>query len=206
MTDGSKPATDPLFELRKLQFEYAWKWFSFHADQRTKVFNFMLILVGVLAAGTVSALDKCLPSAAYAVLCFAGAGLAIIFSLLDRRNRDLVWLGEEALIRLERDVIFADKQVFKDRHDQEKDWGILWRQELGDKAARTQWCKPFFFIRSMSRGKHRIWLPVLSWLIALLFFVAGLFMLINGPISSTIKACRPHHAVLPDSRAYAPMA
>lgn len=52
-----KPAVDPPTDLHKLQFEYAWKWFSFHADQRTKVFNFMLILVGILAAGTINALE-----------------------------------------------------------------------------------------------------------------------------------------------------
>jgi hypothetical protein len=35
-------------DLVKLQFDYAWKWFSFHADQRVKMFNFMLVVFGIL--------------------------------------------------------------------------------------------------------------------------------------------------------------
>src|SRR4051812_17959205 len=107
MANGITPA-DPL-ELRKLQFDYAWKWFSFHADQRVKMFNFMLIVFGIFAAGVVNALDKAaLPRVALAGLCFFGTFLAWAFTRLDRRNRDLVWLGEDVLMELERKVIFGE--------------------------------------------------------------------------------------------------
>src|SRR5260370_29011163 len=103
------PPADPL-ELRKLQFDYAWKWFSFHADQRVKMFNFMLIVFGIFAAGVVNALDKDLPPVAIAGLCFFAAFLAWAFMRLDRRNRDLVWLGEDVLMDLERKAIFGEGQ------------------------------------------------------------------------------------------------
>src|ERR1700691_3702810 len=89
------PPTNPPSELCKLQFDYAWKWFSFHADQRTKVFNFMLVVLGIFLAGIITGLNKELSHLGAAILCFIAAGLAVIFARLDRRNRDLVWLGEE---------------------------------------------------------------------------------------------------------------
>jgi hypothetical protein len=82
--------------LHKLQFDYAWKWFNYHADQRVKMFNFMLVVLGIFAAGIVNAFDKA-PNTVTAFLCFFAAGLAVVFTFLDRRNRDLVWLGEDVL-------------------------------------------------------------------------------------------------------------
>jgi hypothetical protein len=38
-------------ELQKLQFDFAWKWFAYHADQRVKMFNFMLIVFGIFRRG-----------------------------------------------------------------------------------------------------------------------------------------------------------
>ena len=102
------PADRPS-ELHKLQFDYAWKWFCFHADQRVKMFNFMLIVFGIFAAGVVNALDKNLPTIVMAGLCIFAIVLALIFILLDRRNRDLVWLGEDVLMDLERKAIFRGK-------------------------------------------------------------------------------------------------
>ena len=82
-------------ELQKLQFDFAWKWFAYHADQRVKMFNFMLIVFGIFAAGLVNALDKHVPKPAVVLFAFFAGILALVFSLLDRRNRDLVWLGED---------------------------------------------------------------------------------------------------------------
>src|SRR5258706_731665 len=108
MTTGPTggPQLDPATDLRKLQLDYAWKWFSYHADQRVKMFNFMLIVFGVFATAIVTSVDKGLPSWFIAFLCFVAAALGLIFSLLDRRNRDLVWVGEEVLTYLENQFIF----------------------------------------------------------------------------------------------------
>src|SRR5262245_59920281 len=113
----------------KLQFDYAWKWFAFHADQRVKMFNFMLIVVGIFAAGVVNALDKDLPPVAISSLCFFATFLAWTFILLDGRNRHLVWLGEDVLIHLERETIEKIKDG-RNKDEQEIDFGILWRQVL----------------------------------------------------------------------------
>jgi hypothetical protein len=184
-----KPAVDPPTDLHKLQFEYAWKWFSFHADQRTKVFNFMLILVGILAAGTINALDKRLPNIVYAALCFTGGCLALIFWLLDKRNRDLLWLAEDVLRYLERAGIFGTDVKIEALSDTTPILGILWREALQEKAAEEEIQKDWgctrlvpliVLIRKAWRGKHRLWFPVVSWLIALLFFSAGTYILNGG--------------------------
>jgi|ERR1700674_206904 len=157
--------------LHKFQFDYAWKWFSFHADQRIKMFNYMLVVFGIFAAGIVNALDKQLPDLVIASLCFIAALLALIFTLLDRRNRDLVWLGEDVLMHLEREVIFGKNTKIRGRFDEEAHFGILWRQALEEKSAdRGVVCDAW-------RGKHRVWLPLVGYLISALFLAAGYFIL-----------------------------
>jgi hypothetical protein len=132
VTNGPNPQVDPL-ELEKLQFDYAWKWFSYHADQRVKMFNFMLIMLGVFATAIGTAIANDLHPHFTAILCFVSAALVSIFSLLDRRNQDLVWLGEEALIRLERDKLFGENERVLDRNDNPIWSGILWRQTLEER-------------------------------------------------------------------------
>jgi hypothetical protein len=77
MTDaanGALEASDPT-GLQQLQFDYAWKWFSFHADQRIKMFNYMLVVFGVFIAGIVSALDKKISFGLIGGLCFVAGGV-----------------------------------------------------------------------------------------------------------------------------------
>ncbi|HEY1921414.1 MAG TPA: HAD hydrolase-like protein, partial [Tepidisphaeraceae bacterium] len=133
-------------ELAKLQFDYAWKWFSFHADQRTKLFNFMLIVFGVISAAVGGALDrdpnKTRPFAAF-ILCMAGTIVAIAFFQLDYRNRKLVERGEKVLEDLEEMLLFprmpggpAPKMILKEETDS---------TNLISRTASNFW-----------RGKHRL--------------------------------------------------
>jgi hypothetical protein len=160
VSHGAQKVGDPKAEQQKLQFDYAWKWFSFHADQRTKVFNFMLIVFGVFAAGLVNALDKNLPKAAVVGLSFFAAILAILFSQLDRRNRDLVWLAEDILKQLERDIIFPHgKAPILDRRD----------------PSEWSWA-PAQIMQGLVLGRHRVLLPLIAYLIAAAFFAAGVLL------------------------------
>jgi hypothetical protein len=152
-----------------VQFDYAWKWFAFHADQRIKMFNFMLIIFGVFAAGVVNALDKHLPTFAVAFLCFVAAGLAEIFVRLDRRNRELVWRGEDVLRYLEQEVIFREPTTIQGREGARIHFGILTR-ESGSASARRM--KNWWF--DVRLGRHRLWLPMIGHLIAVLFLAAGI--------------------------------
>ena len=76
---------------------YAWAYFSFHADQRMKTFNFFLIVAGLLSGGIVTLMRDnvipwltCLLGFALSVLCF-------LFWRLDKRNKVLVRNGEAAI-------------------------------------------------------------------------------------------------------------
>jgi hypothetical protein len=135
------------------------------------MFNFMLIVFGIFAAAVVNALDKNLPSIVVAGLCFIAAALAIVFTLLDRRNRDLVWLGEDVLVELERRSIFGCGTI-SGRYDKEVVLGILWRQSQEERAAKRG------IVDSALQGKHRIWLPWIGYLIGTIFFAAGVLYLL----------------------------
>jgi len=152
--------------LVKLQFDYAWKWFSYHADQRTKMFYYMLIAIGIFANAVVGAFDKNLLGVAL-VLCVVSAFFALVFSRLDLRNEELVRLGEEALAHLERSSIFGSSNTIEDRTGNPIDFGILWRQELVERRLSRS------FLSNALRGKHRFWLRKLAYVIAAIFAVGA---------------------------------
>jgi hypothetical protein len=171
-------------EREKLQIDLAWKWFLFHADQRTKMFNFMLVVLGIFATGVVSAIDKGMALTAIE-LCVAAVILAIGFAQLDRRNRDLVWMGEEVLTYLESTVIFDRDKITPRSGKETIDYGLLHRQHresIRDKIAEAPWYKQQCIYAK--RGMHRFWLPCIAYLIALLFVLLGIYTALHGSSSA----------------------
>jgi hypothetical protein len=82
------------------QFDYAWKWFEYHAAQRLMAFNFFLILAGAALVAYASAVREGAEALGIAVGGF-GAVVALAFLCLDVRNKQLVDLGGDQLERLE---------------------------------------------------------------------------------------------------------
>ncbi|HEY2560047.1 MAG TPA: hypothetical protein VGI48_10105 [Caldimonas sp.] len=136
-------------DVEKVRFDYAWKWFSFHAEQRTKMFNFMLIGLGIFATGVASAIEKHFRLEA-AVLASAAALIAIGFRLLDRRNRQLYQVGLDVLIDLEQRRLFVGQE------------GI---------ASGTVH-KPKSLVCEVYEGRHGRLMPLVTWIFVALF-VAG---------------------------------
>jgi hypothetical protein len=87
-------------ELMKLQMDYAWKWFSFHALQRTTMLNFFLIATGVVANAYVTALGAGMYLVAVGI-CVVGFVISFSFWRLDLRNKQLVGYGKTTLSYLE---------------------------------------------------------------------------------------------------------
>lgn len=168
MSEDAKTECDGC-DLVKLQFDYAWKWFSYHADQRTKMFNYMLIAMGIFASATVNALNSN-QRPAVVILCAVSTIFALSFSRLDRRNEELVRLGEEVLAHLERTKVFATPPQIPDRKGDLVDFGILRRQAKLEGDGTWQ--------SDARRGKHRFWLRALSYLIAAIFFAVGYWVLL----------------------------
>jgi hypothetical protein len=183
VTNGPSVPPNTSQPLQNLQFDYAWKWFSFHADQRVKMFNFMLIVFGIFATAIVSAVNYHLPAGFITALCIVAGVLGLIFPRLDRRNRDLVWLGEDLLMHLERTVIFGNAGQIEDRNGDPIVFGILSRQASEDRARNE---RPLIEVFRWSRipklrtwvtdahlGRHRFWLPWVGYMMCAVFFFAA---------------------------------
>ena len=160
-------------DIVKLQLDYGWKWFNFHADQRTKMFNYMLIALGIFSASVVNAIDKKLYAESF-VLCLFGSLVSIIFSRLDRRNQDLVRFGEEVLTKLERDTLFGEFATISNRKGETIPFGILWHQKRQEAMKRRGVIRQWIWDAAV--GKHRIWLRGITYLVALVFAAAAAYI------------------------------
>jgi hypothetical protein len=93
-----------LIQLR----QYAWNYFSVHADQRLKTFNFYLVLCTAIVAGILVTAKDATNSIGAASLALLISPLSFIFWKLDQRNHHLVTIGETALKYLEGEIGLAD--------------------------------------------------------------------------------------------------
>ena len=112
MNNKAEPKPDD--RLSKSQyFELSWRWFEYHATQRTVMFNFFLIASGILATAFVTAYDKEIPLLVYGTGTL-GMIIALAFFGLDWRNSDLVELGEGSLKVLEENAENFPEKIFTD--------------------------------------------------------------------------------------------
>jgi hypothetical protein len=151
-----------LSDVEKLRFDYAWKWFSFHAEQRTKMFNYMLLGLGIFATAVVSALNNGLVLEA-TVISVAAAVLGGAFILLDRRNKQLYVPAMDVLIQMEMAQLFRKGEEPKDLKDGFY-WGISGRIRQEDQKTKN------FFIHFF-QGRHRILMPAVTLLFVVLFII-----------------------------------
>ena len=96
--------------LAQTKFEYAWRYFAYHAKQRVTMFNFFLLGSGVIANayGLLLRGELHLQAGGVALI---GLLVCVVFFLLDIRNRQLVHLGEDALRRVEQEYLLPREQV-----------------------------------------------------------------------------------------------
>ncbi|MBL7130380.1 MAG: hypothetical protein ISS45_03105 [Candidatus Omnitrophica bacterium] len=105
-------------EKKWLKFNYAWKWFEYHASQRLIAFRFYLIIIG--AAGWLFLRGD--TSLVYPHNLLFGLALFIVslfFFLLEVRNNRLVNCGRQALDKLEEEAGFLGTP-YAIRHNDEK--------------------------------------------------------------------------------------
>jgi hypothetical protein len=154
--------------------DYSWKWFSYHADQRLKAFNYYLVIVGVLVVGYLKCLELGLRWPA-AVIAGFGAIVSLAFWILDIRNTELVNYGRAALEELEPKFNVAIRTEDKNR--------TMLRASMG-RVPR------FFFCLLQKRDvreesltdtltKHQTWLRAIL-VIGLVAFVIALVMTLAG--------------------------
>jgi hypothetical protein len=86
----------------KDRFEYAWKHFSFISDQRIKTFHFYVILLTAPLAAMFSTRAATANWAVLMVFAFWNAAMALVFAIIDFRNRTLLGIAKTALVHFER--------------------------------------------------------------------------------------------------------
>jgi hypothetical protein len=82
---------------------------------------------------------------------------------------------------LERKVVFGEGKKISGRFDREIDFGILWRQALETRRRSQNLGLIRNYLLDAWLGKHRVWLPLNGGLIGVLFFAAGLWILLRTP-------------------------
>lgn len=157
------------------QFEYAWNWFSYHADQRVKMFNYMFVGLGLFATAIITAIDKGLYKIIPITLSLIAGALAIAFYFLDKRNEYLVRLGEDVLFSLEKQALFGSSAFMRSRFSGRVTKGILLRQHRENPTYRGLEKK----FDDAIHGRHRFWLRGMALLLALMFVAAALALLFS---------------------------
>ena len=97
-------------------FEYAWKWFSYHAEQRLKAFHFFLIFIGVIVVGLSNCWGKSNLWVAGALIYLFGIISCILFWFLEIRNEELVNYGRDALKKIEEKMTEEELKVETRNH------------------------------------------------------------------------------------------
>jgi hypothetical protein len=149
--------------LIKDQLDFAWKWFVYHADQRMKMFNFMLVVFGVLSTAIVTAISNKISPFVEIVLCFMSSVLAVAFYLLDRRNYKLVELGRDALVILERNYLFKVDATVRSQNCP----AIVSNQVKKDEEAKT-------ILQMLRKGMHRVWIPAIAGSFGVIFIIGAI--------------------------------
>ena len=101
------PGGSKVDDLTKMQFDYAWKSFDFHAKQRTTIFNYFMVIVGILANALVTAYKEGYQALVYPI-ALLGAATSVAFIVFDIRNRQLVRQAEDVLEKLEDSQIYPE--------------------------------------------------------------------------------------------------
>jgi hypothetical protein len=136
---------------QRARVDYAWNWFNFHAEQRTKMFNYMLLGLGILATAVATTLQK---GQALETIVLSGAAvlICVAFYQMDWRNRYLYKLGQDVLREIESSQLFESQET-----------GITKELKKQDDRGRAH---------GWAEGQHRYWMPTVTGIFALLFLAA----------------------------------
>jgi hypothetical protein len=164
----------------EVRLEHAWKWFSYHANQRLAAFNYFLVIVAVLITGYLTCIDR-LMYAMQVILGFVGVVISMAFLALDVRNERLVNDGRTALRALERAI---DTPIHRADYEQSQ-WKEKWRVLIfGHNISSLLERIPLVgrMTGSLIEVRHSFWLRLIERLAMLLFVAAivhGLYFVIT---------------------------
>ena len=91
--------------------EFHWNYFSLHADQRLKTFNFYLVVSAVLIAAIVNILDGDKKLTLACILPYLLSLISFIFWKLDVRTKYMIKNSEEALKYIDDKLIQSEGET-----------------------------------------------------------------------------------------------
>jgi hypothetical protein len=145
----------------KAKLDYSWKWFAFHAIQRTNMLNYFLVGIGILANAYVAAVTSKFTLVALSIAVL-GAAVSFSFFMLELRNRSLVGYAQNVLRGLEREYLFAAD----DGHEAAED-GIL--------SADDARAGKFPALTAVLNGHHKVYIPAIEIAATLAFIGAAIW-------------------------------
>jgi len=155
-------------ERAKLQFDYAWRWFEFHANQRMTMFYYYLIIVGILANAVVTSYKE-----NYSGIRIAVGVMGIFTSLaslfFDIRNRGMTKEGEDILEKLETEVIFPPQ--FLDENGNKMGPFSVERRNATREGQK-------FRVQNLYL-KHKYWIRGIEIIVALFFLIVVILTMLN---------------------------
>jgi len=140
----------PLDNNAGVRLTYVWEWWKFHAKQRTDMFNYFLIITGILANAYATALKEHYLQLSIGVAA-VGAVAAIGFLLLDIRNRFQLAKADAILQAIESDLIPGGRTLA----------GI--DPETARQAGERVWAKHKFVFRMIEATVFAGWTLLLLW-------------------------------------------
>lgn len=101
-------------DLQEKSLEHAWRYFELHANQRMTVFNFFLVLSGLVAAGVATSLQGAQELSFLGItLGLLLAFVSFIFWKLDQRVSFLMKRAESALAIVEVALSIESTRLFR---------------------------------------------------------------------------------------------
>lgn len=153
-------------EMLKIRLDFSWKWFELHANQRMSLFNYFLIITGILANAYVTAVSDNNNLFAIAI-CLIGFVQSIGFITFDIRSRQLTQYSEDIMEKLERDGVFPDN-FGHPNINKGKTLGLL-RRDSDNKMREGQNGGLLFFLKRIK--KMKFWIRLVQLLISSIFLI-----------------------------------
>ncbi len=155
-------------DMSEKALDHAWSYFQLHANQRMAIFNFFLVLAGLVAAGLAAAFQG---TSRFAVLGIAlGLLLALVsfvFWKLDQRSAFFVKHAEQALTELESLLPGQKARLFSNEITLTEEacnngnpWTRLWT--YGQSFRLTFWTIGLFGVGGAILSALRV-LGIVSW-------------------------------------------
>jgi len=149
---GTPLASD--LEIVKARLSYAWNVWEFHGRQRMNMFNYFLVITGILTNGYITALKEKSLHAILPFICVLGFVQCCAFLMIDWRNRTMLYFADDLLQE-------SENKLFRS----------LPNELSGPMSQRAEKEKKVWF--RISRMKYWMWLTYI--LVGVLFMAALIY-------------------------------